>query len=172
MGVVVRLAYGVVTGREQQVWDSRGRRVPAEGPAGAPVVVGPAGADPRPAAAELARLVADGGVTVAGAGVELCPGFVSARLDGARGDRRDAVLAAIQLLGPDGLHRLGERAGVLVALFGTEATKPVAAAASRAIGDGRWAALQLASSASALLNAEQVERLLHLGTPPTPPLQP
>lgn len=166
-GVVVRLAYAVVTGREQQVWDSRGRPVPADAPPGAPVVVGPAGADPRPAAAELTRLVAAGGVTVAGAGVELCPGFVSARLDGARGDRRDAVLAALQVLGLDGLHRLGERAGVLVALFGAEATKPVGAAASRAIADGRWAALQLASSASALLGSEQVERLLHLGAQQT-----
>ncbi|MFG1709598.1 hypothetical protein ACFLIM_41085 [Nonomuraea sp. M3C6] len=170
----MRLAYGVVTGRDQQVWDARGQLVPGNRrrPApGAPVVVGPAGADPRPAMAALAKLIAGGsaGVAAAGAGVELCPGFVSARLDGVRGDRRDAVLAAIQVLGLDGLHRLGDRAGVLVALFGTQATKPVAAAASRAIGDGRWAALQLASAASGLLGSEQVERLLHLGTPDPAP---
>ncbi|MFI6740841.1 hypothetical protein ACIBI9_48645 [Nonomuraea sp. NPDC050451] len=191
---MVRLAYGVVTGRDQRVWDARGRLLPdgrshpsGEDPTtraqpGAPVVLGPAateestprnGAGEEPAlqmaVAELARLVASGGVVAAGAGVELCPGFVSARLAGARGDRRDAVLAAVQALGLDGLHRLGERAGVLVALFGTEATKPVAAAASRAIADGRWAALRLASAASGVLGAEQIERLLHLGTPPLQP---
>ncbi|MFI6633094.1 hypothetical protein ACIBI7_29795 [Nonomuraea fuscirosea] len=136
-------------------------RVRAEG---APVVVGPAGGDPGPAVAELGRLLADG-PTAAGAGVELCPGFVSARLDGARGDRRDAVLAAVRVLGLEGLHRLGERAGVLVALFGAEATKPVAAAAGQAIADGRWAALQLASAASGVLGAEQLERVLRLGLP-------
>lgn len=135
--------------------------VPAEG---APVVVGPAGGDPGPAVAELGRLLADG-PTAAGAGVELCPGFVSARLDGARGDRRDAVLAAVRVLGLENLHRLGERAGVLVALFGAEATKPVAAAAGQAIADGRWAALQLASAASGVLGAEQLERVLRLGLP-------
>ncbi|MEV4176963.1 hypothetical protein [Nonomuraea sp. NPDC049709] len=182
---MVRLAFGVVTGRDQDVWDARGHLVTGESPeggaegdpaAGAPVAVGPAGADPAPALAALTRLLAtgpetigpgaaEGGdtVTAAGAGVELCPGFVSARLDGVRGDRRDAVLAAVQVLGLDGLHRLGERAGVLVALFGAEATKPVAAAANRAIAEGRWAALQLASAASGVLGAEQLERLLHLG---------
>ncbi|MFB4278148.1 hypothetical protein ACBJ59_22850 [Nonomuraea sp. MTCD27] len=200
---MVRLAFGVVTGRDQDVWDARGHLVTGESPeggpkidaesrtrnragsgaeadpvAGAPVAVGPAGADPAPALAALTRLLATGppaahpgaeeggdGVTAAGAGVELCPGFVSARLDGVRGDRRDAVLAAVSVLGPDGLHRLGERAGVLVALFGAEATKPVAAAANRAIAEGRWAALQLASAASGVLGAEQLERLLHLGAP-------
>ncbi|MFG6197054.1 hypothetical protein [Nonomuraea sp. JJY05] len=228
---MVRLAYGVVTGRDQRVWDARGHLLPSgrSGPSGAeaatgaqpgaPVVLGPAptaeapvpptataeapvtqnaagdelcppiataeasvpriaaGELPVPriaaggsrlqvAVAELARLVESGGVMAAGAGVELCPGFVSARLAGARGDRRDAVLAAIEALGLDGLHRLGERAGVLVALFGAEATKPVAAAASRAIADGRWAALRLASAASGVLGAEQLERLLHLGAEP------
>ncbi|MEU8363692.1 hypothetical protein AB0C27_47495 [Nonomuraea sp. NPDC048882] len=169
---MVRLAFGVVTGRDQHVWDARGRPVAADGAGGgtedgtegAPVVVGPAGADPAPAVAELGRLLA-ADPTAAGAGVELCPGFVSARLDGARGDRRDAVLAAVRVLGLDGLHRLGERAGLLVALFGTEATKPVAAAASQAIADGRWAALQLASAASGVLGAEQLERVLRLGLP-------
>ncbi|WP_346101800.1 hypothetical protein [Nonomuraea maheshkhaliensis] len=131
-------------------------------------MVGPAGADPGPAVAELDRLLA-AEPTAAGAGVELCPGFVSARLDGARGDRRDAVLAAVRVLGLEGLHRLGERAGVLVALFGTEATKPVAAAASQAIADGRWAALQLASAASGVLGAEQLERILRLGLPSPAP---
>ncbi|SEH01106.1 hypothetical protein SAMN05444920_11936 [Nonomuraea solani] len=160
---MVRLAYGVVTGRDQRVWDARGRPVPAGAPPGAPVVVGPAAEDPGPAVAELSRLVTAGGVLVTGAGIELGPGFVSARLDGARGDRRDAVLAAIRLLGLDGMARLGERPGVLVALFGAEATKRVGAAAARTIADERWAALQLASSASALLGSEQLEHVLGLG---------
>ncbi|PZG01857.1 hypothetical protein, partial [Nonomuraea aridisoli] len=99
--------------------------------------------------------------------VELGPGFVSARLDGARGDRRDAVLAAVQVLGPAGLDRLGDRTRVAVALFGTAATKPVAAAAAKAVAEGRWAALHLASAAGGLLTAEQVERVLHWGSPAT-----
>ncbi|WP_344489927.1 hypothetical protein [Nonomuraea monospora] len=108
-------------------------------------------------------------LTAAGAGIALSPGFVTARLHGARGDRRDAVLAAVQILGLDGLHRLGERAGVLVALFGAEATKPLAAAAGQAIAEGRWAALQLASAASGVLGAEQLVRLLTLDGPPIDP---
>ncbi|WP_155127855.1 hypothetical protein [[Actinomadura] parvosata] len=180
------MAFGVVTGRGQQVWDAAGRPVTDALSAqvtGPPVVVGPAGADPGPAVAALDQLLhdrdADEGpgpddadrVVAAGAGVALAPGFVSARLHGARGDRRDAVLAAVRVLGLDGLHRLGERAGVLVALFGAEATKPLAAAASRAIAERRWTALQLASAASGLLGAEQLVRLLTVDLPaidPTP----
>ncbi|TDD47537.1 hypothetical protein E1286_17300 [Nonomuraea terrae] len=172
---MVRLAFGMVTGRGQQVWDARGRLLTEEPDRSAlPVVVGPVGADPAPAVTALARLVAgtpavpgpyaELGVVAAGAGVELCPGFVSARLDGVRGDRRDAVLAALQVLGLDGLHRLGERTRVLVALFGTAATKPVAAAAAKAVADGRWAALHLASAAGGLLAAEQIERVLQWGS--------
>jgi hypothetical protein len=186
------MAFGVVTGRDQQVRDAGGRPVtdehlpgPAagdggdgdggggEGGGGAPVAVGPAGADPGPAVTALARLLQSGddGVTAAGAGIALSPGFLSARLHGARGDRRDAVLAALRLLGLDGLHRLGDRAGVLVALFGMEATRPLAAAASRAIAEGRWTALQLASAASGVLGAEQLVHLLTVAAPaldPTP----
>ncbi|MGW3353350.1 hypothetical protein ACWDA3_59555 [Nonomuraea rubra] len=138
-----------------------------------PVVVGPVGADHGPAVAALAQLLQSGsdGVTAAGAGIVLSPGFVSARLHGVRGDRRDAVLAAVRLLGLEDLHRLGDRAGVLVALFGMEATKPLAAAASRAIAEGRWTALQLASAASGVLGAEQLVHLLTVDAPaldPTP----
>ncbi|NJP98896.1 hypothetical protein HCN51_57395 [Nonomuraea sp. FMUSA5-5] len=180
------MAFGVVTGRGQQVWDAAGRPVTdalSAQVAGPPVVVGPASADPGPAVAALDQLLHDRGadegpgpddadrVVAAGAGVVLAPGFVSARLHGARGDRRDAVLAAVRVLGLDGLHRLGERAGVLVALFGAEATKPLAAAASRAIAERRWTVLQLASAASGLLGAEQLVRLLTVDLPaidPTP----
>ncbi|MCF6476284.1 hypothetical protein FAF44_49285, partial [Nonomuraea sp. MG754425] len=164
-----------MTGRDRQVHDANGRPLTVEHDAdpGAPVAVGPAGADPRPAVTALARLIGtdtDGDrVTAAGAGIELAPGFVSARLDGARGDRRDAVLAALPILGLDGLPLLGERAGVLVALFGTTATKPLAAAAGQAIADGRWAALQLASAASGVLGAEQLVSLLAPGVPAIDP---
>lgn len=123
------------------------------------MAVGPRDADPGPALAALARLVADAGAVAAGAGVELAPGFVSARLEGAHGDRRDAVLAALRAVDP---ARLGERAGLLVALFGTSATKPVGAAAEQAIAEQRWGTLQLASAASDLLGPEQLERLLAL----------
>ncbi|MFI6594713.1 hypothetical protein ACIBHX_00620 [Nonomuraea sp. NPDC050536] len=169
MAGVIRLAFGVVAGKGQAVWDARGRVVRDGLPEGTPVVLGPEHGDGQAAARELARLVAEGGVVAAGAGVELRPGFRSARLEGARGDRRDAVLAALRVLGVDGIERLGERAGVLVALFGAGATKPVAAAASRAIAEGRWADLDLASAASDLLEPEQLERLL---TTPTAPRQP
>ncbi|MEW9552209.1 hypothetical protein [Nonomuraea sp. NPDC050783] len=173
---MVRLAYGVTTGRGQQVRDASGQAVaePSPGRPGAPVAVGPADADPRPAVAELNRLLAaDGGDVAAGAGIELGGGFVSARLEGAPGDRRDAVLVALRVLGLDGLARLGERAGVLVALFGVEATRRVGAAAGRAIAEERWAALQLASAASALLGAEQLEHVLDLGrAAPSPAVGP
>ncbi|MGP4103026.1 hypothetical protein [Nonomuraea sp. KM90] len=148
---MVRLAFGVVTGRDQDVWDARGHLVTGEslegGPkidaesrtrnragsgaeadpvAGAPVAVGPAGADPAPALAALTRLLATGpraahpgaaeggdGVTAAGAGVELCPGFVSARLDGVRGDRRDqlGLLAADEPL-PGSLRGLARHGAI------------------------------------------------------------
>ncbi|MFD1535769.1 hypothetical protein [Nonomuraea guangzhouensis] len=163
----MRLAFGVVSGRDQEVWDVRGR--PASDSPGSAVVVGPAGGDPRSSAAELARLIEAGGVAVAGAGIELRPGFRSARLDGAGGDRRDAVLAALRTLGVAGMSRFGERTGILVALFGPATTKRVAAAAGQAVIDGRWPALQLASAASDLLGPEQLERLLALSTPPGRP---
>ncbi|GAB3434246.1 hypothetical protein GCM10027436_11190 [Actinophytocola sediminis] len=136
-------------------------------PPGSPVALGPADASPaavRAALARLTTLVANGTET-AGAGVELGGGFVSARLAGANGDRRDAVLAAMRVLGTDGAHRLGDRSAVLVALFGLAATKRVGAAANTAITDGRWAALQLASAVSDLLGPEQVEQVLALRAP-------
>jgi hypothetical protein len=110
-------------------------------------------------------LVADGTEVAAGAGVDLGHGFTSARLAGAPGDRRDAVLAALRFLGSVGAHRLGDRSAVLVALFGLSATKRVGAAANTAIAEQRWAALQLASAVSDLLGPEQLERLLELRAP-------
>jgi hypothetical protein len=137
-------------------------------PAGAAVALGPEGADDdqvRSAVAELTRLVIDGGVVAAGAGVELGPGFRSARLAGARGDQRDAVIAALRFLGLEGAGRLGDRAGFLVALFGPAVTRRVGAAAAQAIGQGRWAALHLASAASDVLGPEQLEQVLALTAP-------
>ncbi|GAA1844926.1 hypothetical protein [Actinomadura bangladeshensis] len=103
---------------------------------------------------------AAGGVVAAGAGVDLGAGFRSARLDGAHGDQRDAVLAALRVVGVDGAHRLGQRAGFLVALFGPSVTRRVGAAAARAVEEERWAALHLASAASDVLGPEQLERVL------------
>jgi hypothetical protein len=134
-------------------------------PLGEAVALGPDGVSEeqvRGAVDELMRLVRAGGVVAAGAGVDLGSGFRSARLAGARGDRRDAVLAALQVLGVEQAGRLGDRAGFLVALFGPAATKPVGAAATRAISEGRWAAVQLASAASDMLGPEQLERVLGL----------
>lgn len=132
------------------------------------MAVGPAEADPdavREAIRQLTLLVVDGTEAAAGAGVDLGRGFTSARLAGAPGDRRDAVFAALGFLGADGGHRLGDRAAVLVALFGLSATKRVGAAANTAIVEQRWAALQLASAVSDLLGPEQLEELLQLRAP-------
>jgi hypothetical protein len=134
-------------------------------PLGEAIALGPDGASQeqvRRAVAELTRLVTAGGAVAAGAGVDLGSGFRSARLAGARGDRRDAVLSALTVLGVEQAGRLGDRAGFLVALFGPAATKRVGAAATLAISEGRWAAVQLASAASDLLGPEQLERVLAL----------
>src|SRR5688500_14405754 len=103
---MVRLADAVVVGRGRRVW--------AAGPAGVPVDAADAALAPGAAVVlgadrdddtdlgqalrGLALLVADGGVVAAGAGVELAPGFRSARLAGGRGDRRDAILAALPVV--------------------------------------------------------------------------
>jgi hypothetical protein len=168
----VRLAFGVTTGPGVRAWlpTPGDDPIPADGragahPPGSPIAVGPADADPRAVREALARLTAlvtDAGETAAGAGVDLGGGFVSARLAGARGDRRDAVLDAMRVLGSD---RLGDRTAVLVALFGLSATKRVGAAANAAILDGRWSAVRLASAVSDLLGPEQVERVLDLRAP-------
>ncbi len=137
-------------------------------PPGAPVALGPADAEPevvREATRRLALLVIDGTEVAAAAGVDLGGGFISARLAGAHGDRRDAVLAALRVLGIDGAQRLGDRTANLVALFGPSATKPVGAAANTAVAEERWAALKLASAASDLLGPEQLERVLALRAP-------
>jgi hypothetical protein len=173
MEAMVRLADGVTAGRGRMVWAPVGDDSYLDAQAavldpGAAVLVGPAAADDaqvREALGALRELVAAGGVVAAGAGVELGPGFRSARLAGGRGDRRDAMLAALRLLGVEGAGRLGSRAGVMVALFGTEVTKPVGVAAAQAIRERRWAALHLASAASDILGPEQLVEVLHLAGP-------
>jgi hypothetical protein len=167
----VQLAFGVTTGPGLRCWlpSPGGGATPVDDragvhPPGSPVAVGPAGADPETAVKQLISLV-DNGPEVAGAGVDLSGGFTSARLAGAPGDRRDAVLAALRFLGTHGAQRLGDRTGVLVALFGLSATKRVGAAANTAIAEQRWAALQLASAVSDLLGPEQLEHLLELRAP-------
>ncbi|GAA3956758.1 hypothetical protein GCM10023085_44170 [Actinomadura viridis] len=169
----LRLAGGVVAAPDQAAWLPAPRspaRVAAEGDArpGAAVALGPAdagGEQVRAAVTGLRRLVEAGGEVAAGAGVDLGGGFRSARLAGARGDQRDAVLAALTVLGVEGAGRLGDRAGFLVALFGPAVTRRVGAAAARAISEGRWAAVHLASAASDLLGPEQLERILELEAP-------
>lgn len=170
--MAVRLAWGVVAERDRKAWvaesgepiDPRAQDLSE----GAAVVLGPRDSEfPHidAARAELNRLVAAGGVVIAGAGIDLGNGFISARLAGAGGDRRDAVLAALRVLGMAGAPRLGERAATLVALFGVTATKPVGAAAERAIAEERWAALALASAAADVLGPEQLEQVLGFDVP-------
>jgi len=173
---MIRLAYGVVAGRGLGVWapgPDGAARDAAEGdlPAGTPVVVGRRGAERADVVAALTalrELVSRGGELLAGADVDLGGGFRTGRLAGGAGDRRDAVLAALRVLGADGAARLGDRASVLVALFGPAATKRVGGAATAALHDGRWPALFLASAASDLLGPEHVERVLALADPLTP----
>lgn len=164
----IQLAFGVTAGPGVSCWlpVSGGRAVPVSEragahPAGAPVAIGPVDADPAEALRQLA-LLSD---TAAGAGVDLGSGFTSARLAGAHGDRRDAVLAALKVIGVEGAHRLGDRTAALVAMFGPSATKRVGAAANTAVAEQRWAALHLASAASDLIGPEQLERVLDLRAP-------
>ncbi|MFI1917887.1 hypothetical protein [Nocardia sp. NPDC020380] len=165
--MAVRLAWGVLAERDLGAWfldtgepvDPRDH----DAPEGAAVALGPKNAAPEQVAAareSLRQLVEDGGLVAAGAGVDLGAGFVSARLAGAGGDRRDAVLAALRALGTTGASRLGERTATLVALFGVTATKPVGAAAERAIAEERWPAVTLASAAADILGPEQLEHIL------------
>lgn len=172
-GMKIRLSGGVVASG-QRAWLA-GRSGPAEIvdepalPLGAPVALGPPDASDgqvRRAVTELTRLVSAGGAAAAGAGVDLGAGFRSARLAGARGDQRDAVLAALRAVGVAQADRLGDRAGFLVALLGPAATKRVGAAATQAITEGRWAAVTLASAASDVLWPEQLERVLALEAAP------
>ncbi|MEV6237861.1 hypothetical protein [Lentzea sp. NPDC051838] len=162
----IQLAFGVTAGPGVSCWlpAPGGEAVLADAragahPPGSPVAIGPVDADPADAL-RLLDLLTD---TAAGAGVDLGGGFTSARLAGAPGDRRDAVLAALSHLGSD--ERLGDRAANLVALFGPAATKRVGAAAQAAVADQHWAVLHLASAASDLLGPEQLERVLALRAP-------
>ncbi|MGI5244211.1 hypothetical protein [Dactylosporangium sp. CA-139066] len=132
---------------------------------GAPVVVGPAdaGAGPvRRALAELARLVAAGGVVAADSGAGLGGGFRAARLEGGAGDRRDGMLAALGIVDA---AALGPPAAISVALFGPDATKPLGAAATAAVAAARWPALRLAVAAADLLGPEQLVTVLALEAP-------
>lgn len=168
----VRLSWPVRPGGDWQAWLPESATPVHRGchglPQGAPLVLGPrdsAESDVATACRKLTELLEVGSAVVAGAGVELGAGFVSARAAGAPGDRRDAVLAALRVLGLGDLAQLGDRTATLVALFGVAATKRVAAAAERAMRDGCWAAVQLASAASDLLGPEQLEQILALRVP-------
>jgi hypothetical protein len=135
---------------------------------GMPVVVGPREAPARAierARSEARRLVAVGGAIAAAAGVDLGGGFRSGRLAGAADSRRDALLAAVEFVRSEGLERLGPRDAVLVALFGSAATKRVGALAVEAVRDGAFSALRLAAAASDVVGAEKVEVLLRLRAP-------
>jgi hypothetical protein len=131
-------------------------------PAGAAVALGPLG-DASSAVAALQELVAARGVVAAGGNVDLGDGFRSARLAGGTGDRRDGIVAALRVVP---YERLGDRFAVLVALFGPAATRPVGAAALKAIDERRFAALALAAGASDVLGPEQLERILALDGDP------
>jgi len=152
------LAGGVVPGADLRVWPL-GPLVP-----GAPVAVGPRSADDGAvgrARRALRVLVTAGGTVAAGADVSLGPDFRSARVDGGAGDRRDATLAALAVPGVD----LGPPPGLLVALFGPTATRPLGAAARTAIEAGRWPVLRFAAAASDVLGPEQLVTLLDLRAP-------
>ncbi len=168
----IRCGGGIVLEDDRRVWLAaepgdevdEARRFP-----GAPVVVGPREATLAQvdrARREARRLVAVGGPLVAAAGVELtAKGFRTARLEGSTESRRDAVLAAVEVLGSKGLHRIGDTASVLVALFGVRATKRVGTAALDALAAGQPSSLRLAVAASDLLGPEQLETVLALRSP-------
>lgn len=172
----IRFSGGIVPAEDRRVWlvDDPGHEVDESRPyPGAAVVVGPPGATTRQvdrARREARRLVTAGGNVVAAANVNLGHGFETARVEGGGETRREAVLAAVELLGIDEIDRIGPRQAVLVALFGTRATKRVGAAALAALaaheGDGgRRSAVRLAVAASDLLVPEQLEAVLRLDAP-------
>ncbi|MFG1610019.1 hypothetical protein [Actinoplanes sp. NPDC049265] len=168
----VRLAGGVVPPAGCELWlagpagDPVALHAGATGrtPPGAPVALGVAGAPPnqvRAAVTALTNLVRAGGRLAAGADVDLGHGFRSALLEGGRGDRRDAMLAALTTAA----SALGAREAIVTALFGPRATRRVGAAAAAAVAEGRHAAVKLAAAASDVLGPEQLEQLLSLDTP-------
>jgi hypothetical protein len=169
--VNLRLSGGVRPGPGQTIWVVGPASEPVDArdadlAPGTPVAVGARSADAAAAVralAVLARLVAAGGPVAANAGADLGDGFRSARVEGGVGDRRDGVLAALMV--PGFADRLGDPPAVLVALFGPAATKPLGAAATAAIAEGRWAALRFAAAASDLLGPEQLVRLLAMRAP-------
>jgi hypothetical protein len=79
-------------------------------------------------------------------------------------DRRDAVLAALVLLGDDAVEQLGGVDRVLRGLFGPHATKPLGRALALAITEGRWHDVHLAAAASDILGPERLTDLLTSGT--------
>ncbi len=159
--MTLRLAGGIVPGPGTGVWAFDPAGIPGDAaalnlPPGTPVAVGPVSTvDTALARAltELASLIAAHGPVVAGAGLDLGDGIESARTEGGAGDRRDAMLAALEAGLSD---RLGPRQAVLVSLFGPDATKPLGAAAHAAVTEHRWAALRLAVAASDVLGPEQL----------------
>jgi len=169
----VRLAHNVTLEDGSGVWlvEEPGLEVRDSGDdPGAVIVVGPPGASKsklirvRRKARQLARA---GGPAAAAAGVDLGGGYRSARLEGpANGSRRNDVLAALTALGVSEVERLGDRRGVMVALFGLSATKRVGAAAWKAAAETRWSALRLAVAASDLLTPARLEDLLAMEAPP------
>jgi hypothetical protein len=174
----IRCSGGIVLAEGRRAWLVEGsgeevrdwRRFAA-----APVVVGPSDASARDverARREARRLVAAGGALVAAAGVDLGDGFRSARLDGGGESRRDAVLAALEVLGVDQASRIGDQAAVLVALFGPRATRRVGALAREVMASGNLSSLRLAVAASDLLGPEQLEDVLRWGLALTPGVDP
>ncbi|MEA2902151.1 MAG: hypothetical protein QOH36_2038 [Actinomycetota bacterium] len=167
----VRCSGGIVLEGDYRVWlvaDPGEEVLDSRQSPGAPVVVGRATAtraEVDRARRDAQRLVARGGPIVAAAGVRI-RAFRTARLEGSAESRRDAVLAAVEVLGSKGLHRIGEPTAVLVALFGVRATKRVGAAALAGLALDQLSPLRLAVAASDLLGPEQLETLLALRSPP------
>ncbi|WP_143219961.1 hypothetical protein [Actinomadura sp. CNU-125] len=92
-----------------------------------PVVLGPEGApddEVARAVAALRLLLADA-ARGGGRGRRSRRGISVRTPRGERGDQRDAVLAALRAVGVRDARRLGDRAAVMVALFGPAATKRV-----------------------------------------------
>ncbi len=167
----IRCSGGIVLEGDHRVWlvaDPGDEVLDSRRSPGAPVVVGRATAgraEVDRARRDAQRLVARGGPIVAAAGVRI-RAFRTARLECGAESRRDAVLAAVEVLGSRGLHRIGEPAAVLVALFGVRATKRVGAAALDGLALDQLSPLRLAVAASDLLGPEQLESVLALRAPP------
>ena len=174
MAPMIRLADGVMTGRDQRCWVSlhepyrRGvhRRIRRPAPPWPSVSLIADGDDVWAVITALGLLVESGGVVAAGAGVDLGGGLLVGTVG-----REPAEIGAMPCwprFGCSGrMVRRGSVTGRPCWWRCSDRWRPGAsgAAAGTALEEGRWSALTLASAASDVLGPEKLEQVLALDAP-------